>query len=302
MGVISTNAVSKYFGTTKALSDISIHVNEGEIYGFLGLNGAGKTTLIKMLLGMIRPSAGGIRLFGKDLTRNFDEWNNVGYLVETPYAYPNLSVAENLNLYFQLRQLKDKSLIEQIISQLKLESFRHTKAALLSLGNKQRLGLAKALMHRPRLLILDEPINGLDPEGIAEVRDLLKDLAKNGTTVFLSSHILSEMSKLSDRIGIIHQGALIDELTNQQLQKRLLKKLVVSTTNNLKAIRSLMKAKYTPFINHHNDIEIIDKDAIAHPENVATLLVQEGIPPRQLSIFTEDLEMFFLRTIRPSNK
>lgn len=301
MEVISTQSLSKHFGTNKALNNISIHVNEGEIYGFLGLNGAGKTTLIRTLLGMIQPTEGRIHLLGKELTRNFNEWNNIGYLVETPYAYPNLSVLENLRLYFQLRKLKDRSLIEQIITQLKLEPFRSTKAALLSLGNKQRLGLAKALMHRPRLLILDEPINGLDPEGIAEVRQLLKELANRGSTVFLSSHILSEISKLADRIGIIHKGTLINELTTQQLQKRLLKKVIVNTTDNPKALRHLTKEKYTSFINPGNEIEIIDKHAIENPEHIATLLVQGGVPPNRLNILTEDLEMFFLRTIRQSS-
>ena len=302
MEVISTHSLSKHFGTTKALNNISIHVNEGEIFGFLGLNGAGKTTLIRTLLGMIRPSDGNIRLFGKKLTRNFDGWNDIGYLVEVPYAYPNLSVFENLRLYFQLRKLKDNSLIEQIITQLKLEPFRSTKAALLSLGNKQRLGLAKALMHRPRLLILDEPINGLDPEGIAEVRQLLKDLVNQGSTVFLSSHILSEISKLADRIGIIHKGTLINELTSQQLQKRLLKKVIINTIDNAKALKYLTKSHYTAYNNSRNEIEIIDKHAIENPEQIATLLVQADVPPKRLNVLTEDLEMFFLRTVKQSNK
>ncbi|HEX5002621.1 MAG TPA: ATP-binding cassette domain-containing protein, partial [Bacteroidia bacterium] len=213
MEIITTTSLTKYFGTTAATDNISVHVNEGEIYGFLGLNGAGKTTLIRMLLGMIKPDSGSVRLFGKPVSRDFDIWNEVGYLVETPHGYPNLSVNENLQVYYQLRRLKKPAWVDEIICKLKLEKYRHKKEKFLSLGNKQRLGLAKALVHQPKLLILDEPINGLDPEGIVEVRSLLLELAAKGTTIFLSSHILGEISKLAHRIGIIHRGRLVKELT-----------------------------------------------------------------------------------------
>ncbi|GAB3505917.1 ABC transporter ATP-binding protein [Emticicia fontis] len=299
MEIISTRDISKYFGNTAAIDHISIHVNEGEVYGFLGLNGAGKTTLIRMLLGMIQPSNGEISLFGRKLTRDFNLWNNIGYLVETPYAYPNLSVLENLEVYYQYRQLRDRKLINNIIEQLKLGHFIHTKAQHLSLGNKQRLGLAKALIHRPKLLILDEPINGLDPEGIAEVRELLITLANEGSTILLSSHILSEITKVADRIGIIHQGKLIDELSIGELNKRLVKKVLVNTHNNKKALQYLIEARYEVILNANNELEVINECAITNPEYLATLLVEKEIPPTQLYLQTEDLEMFFLRTIRP---
>jgi ABC-2 type transport system ATP-binding protein len=212
MNVIETEHIFKQFNAVKALDDISIQVREGEIYGFLGLNGAGKTTLIRILLGMIKPTNGTVSLFGNKLNNQFSLWNNIGYLVETPYAYPNLSVAENLSVYHSLRQLKDNKLIDTIIEKLNLSNYINTKAKHLSLGNQQRLGLAKALIHSPKLLILDEPINGLDPEGIVEVRRLLQNLSANGTTIFLSSHILGEIAKLANRIAIIHQGKLLEEL------------------------------------------------------------------------------------------
>ncbi len=194
---IRTESLSKHFGEVKAVDEVSVHVRRGEIYGCLGLNGAGKTTLIRMLLGMIRPNNGKVRLMGKELTRNFDLWNQVGYLEETPHAYPNLSVEENLRVCYTLRQLDRPALTGQIIEKLKLAKYRHVKAKNLSLGNQQRLGLAKALMHRPRLLLLDEPVNGLDSEGIVEVRELLLEMAAGGTTIFLSSHLLAEVSKLA---------------------------------------------------------------------------------------------------------
>lgn len=298
MEIIKTNTLTKYFGTTSAADNISIHVNEGEIYGFLGLNGAGKTTLIRMLLGMVKPDKGDISLFGKRLTPQFDQWNDVGYMVETPFSYPNLSVTENLKVYYKLRQLSNPGLIDDIIEKLKLTNYRNKKANVLSLGNQQRLGLAKALIHKPKLLILDEPINGLDPEGIVEVRELLMHLAGNGSTIFLSSHILGEISKVANRIGIIHEGKLVKELTTKELTDQLIKKILVNTSDNVKAVQQLLNSNYKAVLTDHGEIEITNSDAILKPENISTLLVEKNLPPKQVYLFTEDLEMYFLRIIR----
>ncbi|MBK7232041.1 MAG: ATP-binding cassette domain-containing protein [Saprospiraceae bacterium] len=298
MEIIKTTTLSKYFGTTPASDEISIHVNEGEIYGFLGLNGAGKTTLIRMLLGMMKPDKGHIQLFNKELTPQFDQWNDIGYMVETPNSYPNLSVTENLKVYYKLRQLTQPTLIHEIIEKLKLTNYKDKKANVLSLGNHQRLGLAKALMHKPKLLILDEPINGLDPEGIVEVRELLLDLASKGSTIFLSSHILGEISKVATRIGIIHEGKLIKELTTQELNDQLIKKILVKTSDNTKALQELLNSNYEATMTDHDEIEITNPEAILKPENISKLLVEKYIPPQQVYLYTEDLEMYFLRTIR----
>lgn len=296
--IVTTISITKRFGTTTALEDISLCVHQGEIYGFLGLNGAGKTTLIRILLGMIAPNSGTVRLFGKPLTAHFDAWNNIGYLVETPYPYPNLSVAENLAVYYQLRQLDNPKLRTDIITKLKLDKYANTKAKHLSLGNQQRLGLAKALMHKPKLLILDEPINGLDPEGIVEVRELLQELAHSGSTIFLSSHILGEISKAANRIAIIHSGKLIKEMDTKELAEHLTTKLLLQTTDNHTALNLLCMAQYQATLNDKNEIELLDTDAIAHPENITRLLVEKGLPPKQVYVYTEDLEGYFLRTIR----
>lgn len=298
MDIIRTNLLTKHFGSTVASDNISIHVKQGEIYGFIGLNGAGKTTVIRMLLGMIRPHNGTVTLFGKLLTPQFDLWNDIGYLVETPYSYPNLSVVENLKVYYHLRQLKTPNLIDDIIDRLKLTKYKDIKSKVLSLGNQQRLGLAKALIHHPKLLILDEPINGLDPEGIVEIRELLKELADNGSTIFLSSHILSEISKISNRIGIIHDGKLIKELTSAELTKQLIKKVIVETEDNKHALNYLSDLNYHAILNSDNQIELSDDSAIAHPEYISKLLVEKNLPPKQICLFTEDLEMYFLRTIK----
>lgn len=297
MEVIQTNSLSKRFGATLAVNNISIHVKQGEIYGFLGLNGAGKTTLIRMLLGMIKPDSGTISLFGKPITSKSQNWNDIGYLVETPYSYPNLSVYENLKVIGKLRHLTDKNAIENIIEKLKLTKYKNTPAQTLSLGNQQRLGLAKALIHEPKLLILDEPINGLDPEGIVQVRNLLIELAQKGSTIFLSSHILGEISKLAHRIGIIHEGKLIKELTTDELSNQIIKKILVQTTDNQKALHYLQNSNYSAVQTNTDEIEISSPQAVAHPEHISKLLTECGLPPKQIFLFTEDLEMFFLRTI-----
>lgn len=297
MEVIQTNSLSKRFGATLAVNNISVHVKQGEIYGFLGLNGAGKTTLIRMLLGMIKPDSGTISLFGKPITSKSQNRNDIGYLVETPYSYPNLSVYENLKVIGKLRHLTDKNAIENIIEKLKLTKYKNTPAQALSLGNQQRLGLAKALIHEPKLLILDEPINGLDPEGIVQVRNLLIELAQKGSTIFLSSHILGEISKLAHRIGIIHEGKLIKELTTDELSNQIIKKILVQTTDNQKALHYLQNSNYSAVQTNTDEIEISSPQAVAHPEHISKLLTECGLPPKQIFLFTEDLEMFFLRTI-----
>jgi len=277
------------------LDNIPIQVSEGEIYGFLGLNGAGKTTLIRILLGMIRQNSGQVSLFGENLSAVFSRWNDVGYLVETPYSYPNLSVIENLAVYHALRQLENKNLIDETIEKLHLTAYLNTKAKHLSLGNKQRLGLAKALMHKPKLLILDEPVNGLDPEGIVEVRELLQDLAVKGTAIFLSSHILGEISKLANRIAIIHRGKLLEELNSDELQDRLTKKLFLNTNDNNAAMQHLRQ--YNAILEG-DEIAIDCKQAVENLEDISALLAANGLPAKQIVTFTEDLEGYFLRTIK----
>jgi len=192
--VIRTHNLSKHYGKVKAVDGISLNVRKGEIYGFLGLNGAGKTTTIRMLLGMIHPTTGESYLNGEKVNaRMHNLWNHVGYLVEIPYSYPQLTVRENLEIVRRLRFLPDSRAVDSVIEKLQLGPYHNRKAKNLSLGNAQRLGLAKALIHNPDILILDEPANGLDPAGIVEIRELLRDLAFNkGVTIFISSHILGE--------------------------------------------------------------------------------------------------------------
>jgi len=299
MKTIEAYNLTKKFKDLIAVNNISLEVESGEIYGFVGLNGAGKTTTIRLLLGMIRPKTnqGAVKLFGKDIRKNFTLWNDVGYMVESTNSYPNLSVKENLEVFFNLRKLIDNNLIDHVIDRLKLKDYQNAKAKHLSLGNLQRLGLAKVLMHRPKLLLLDEPMNGLDPAGIIEIREMLKELSRNGTTIFISSHILGELSKLVTKIGIIHKGKLIKELKSEKLKDQVIKKLIIETGNNSKALEFLKSKNISSNTNQKNMIEIYDPSVINKPETICEWLVAAGLTPRTLSVFEEDLESFFIRTI-----
>jgi len=298
MNVIQTTGLSKAYGKTTAVDNVSIHVREGEIYGFLGLNGAGKTTLIRLLLGLIKPDKGSILLFNQKINRASEQWNKVGYMVETPYSYPNLSVQENLEVYLRLRGLREKNRIKQVIEVLKLGQYKTVKAKHLSMGNNQRLGLAKALLHEPKLLILDEPINGLDPAGIVEIREFLKELVQQkGSTIFLSSHILSEISRLATLIGIVHQGKLIKEINTSDLDSQIIKKILVNTSKNQSAIKLLSANGIAAVLSTAGLVEIQDEQVISQPEKIASQIVNSGISLKMLSVYEEDLEKYFLRMI-----
>jgi ABC-2 type transport system ATP-binding protein len=298
MAVIQTTSLTKYFGTTRAVEEVSLQIQAGEIYGLLGLNGAGKTTLIRLLLGMIKPSRGKVFVLGEAVGSSQAIWNQVGYLVETPQAYPNLSVEENLEVYGRYRNLTDKKRRQAVLDQLLLTPYRTVKARHLSLGNRQRVGLAKALLHQPSLLILDEPVNGLDPAGIVQVRQLLQELSGNGTTILLSSHLLAEIARLATRLGVIHQGHLLKEFTPTQLETELQPKLLIDTDHNSQAAGLLQQKGYRASLNQDQLIEITDPEALRHPEHLATLLVYAGLPPKALYRQEEDLESYFLRLIQ----
>jgi ABC-2 type transport system ATP-binding protein len=298
--VIRTEKLTKKFKDVLAVSEISLNVSKGEIYGFLGLNGAGKTTTIRMLLGMISPDKGEAFIHEQRVhAGNTELWKKIGYLVEMPFSYPNLTVRENLEIIRKLRFLKDKNAVASVMEKLRLTEYAGRKARNLSLGNAQRLGVAKALIHNPEILILDEPANGFDPAGICEFREMLRDLAKNhGVTIFVSSHILGEISKLATRIGIIHRGVLIRELQTQQLEQLCQKRLRINTLNNNLALSVLEKNGITAARNGDGVLEIVDDEMIRHPESVSALLVNHQAPPSMLHVVEEDLESYFLRTIK----
>ncbi len=293
---IETNGLSKFYAHVRAVDSVDLRVKPGEIYGFIGLNGAGKTTTIRALLGMIRPSAGSVHVLGQPVGPNGrGPWRQVGHLVEAPAAYPELTVRENLEIARRLHGIPDKNATTRVVEFLTLTAYADRKAGVLSTGNLQRLGLARALLHEPELLILDEPANGLDPAGVVEIRQLLASLAREkGVTVFMSSHILTEVDRLATRIGIIHKGRLIEELDAEKLEALRSHRLEIRARDLDAAQRALAKAGFAAKANG-SMIVLNDTRAVDAPEEVATLLVNAGTPPSRLAVEQEDLEGYFLR-------
>jgi ABC-2 type transport system ATP-binding protein len=297
--IIETENLSKHYREVKAVEQLSLRVGEGEIYAFLGLNGAGKTTTIRMLLGMIKPTTGYAKVLNTRIGPGRREpWQAVGYLVETPHSYPELTVRENLEVARRLHPGTSRAAIDQIIERLALKAYADRRAGNLSLGNQQRLGLAKALLHSPKLLLLDEPANGLDPAGIIEIRELLLELTREqGLTVFMSSHILAEVSRLAQRIGIIHQGRLLQELNIDELERNRRRRLVIKARDAEFAHRTLLAAGQSAQILEDGSIEINSVLALDHPDEINCLLVQASTPPLQLIVEEEELEEYFIRLV-----
>jgi ABC-2 type transport system ATP-binding protein len=288
--------LSKSFGQVRAVDSVSLRVGPGEIYGFLGLNGAGKTTTIRALLGMIRPSAGSVQVLGQAVgPHGRGPWRRVGHLVEMPTAYPELTVRENLEIARRLQGISDRGATTRAIEHLGLTPYADRKAGALSSGNLHRLGLARALLHQPELLILDEPASGLDPAGVVEIRDLLASLAyEKGVTVFMSSHILTEVDRLATRIGIIHNGRLIEELEAEKVEELRSRRLAVKA-RDLKAAQSALTQAGFAVKAGENTLFLSEARALDAPDEVATILVKAGMPPTRLFVEQENLEEYFLR-------
>jgi ABC-2 type transport system ATP-binding protein len=295
---ISTTNLTKQYGYHLAVNEVSLQAAPGEIYAFLGLNGAGKTTTIRMLLGMVRPTGGTACMLGQPVRASTRElWSQVGYLVETPHAYPELTVRENLEACRRLHQVRDPQAVSRVLERLGLAPYASRPAKALSLGNAQRLGLAKALLHQPQVLLLDEPANGLDPAGVVEVRELLRDLAQQGVTVFMSSHLLSEVARLATRIGIIHEGRLIEEVEAETLEQRRQRWLEVDARDRQAAREALLAAGFTVESSTSGVLRLTSADALAQPDAIARRLIQDGVALTRLSLEEEDLETQFLRLV-----
>jgi ABC-2 type transport system ATP-binding protein len=296
---IETDNLGKRYGNVTAVERLSIRVAEGEIYAFLGLNGAGKTTTMRMLLGMIKPTTGRAKVLGTLITRGSRKpWASVGYMVESPRSYPELTVRENLEVARRLHPGTPQAAVTRFIECLRLDEYADRRAGTLSQGNAQRLGLAKALLHDPSLLLLDEPANGLDPAGIVEIRELLLDLTrKRGVTIFMSSHILAEVSRLAQRIGIIHQARLLQELSLDELERNRQRWLSVRTRDAKSAYTSLISAGKAASMRDDGSIELTDKSSVQNPDEISQLLVHAGTPPIELVVVEEGLEKYFLRLV-----
>lgn len=301
---IRTVSLGKRYGDVIAVEGVEICVRPGEVYGFLGRNGAGKSTTIRLLLGLISPTSGHAEILGTRAGAGGGAvWSRVGYLVEAATAYPELTVRENLEVARLLHGIPSRDAIGRVVERLDLGRFADRRARALSTGNLQRLALARALLHEPELLILDEPTTGLDPAGVVEVRELLRGLAADrGVTIFLSSHILTEVERIASRVGIIHRGRLVTELSAAELNARRRRRLEVGVRDAAAATAALEAAGFTTTAAAGSDgapaagdrLLLEDERAITSPDLIARVLVEAGAAPTRLAVVQEDMESFFL--------
>lgn len=290
--VIETKNLTKKYGSSPVVDNINLHVPKGKIYGLLGRNGAGKTTTMKMMLKLIKVTNGNINLFGEDF-RNNSLYKKIGSIIETPGFYQNLTARDNLKILAKLHgNITDKE-IQEALEVVGLHKEEKKTFSNFSLGMKQRLGIAAAIMHNPELLILDEPINGLDPIGISEIRSFLLRLShEKGVTIFISSHVLSEIEQIADVIGVMNNGKLIEEVNILELQDKL-KHYIEITVSDTKSAEKILKDNFSI-----KDYSIIDNTIYIYDSNknisdINKSLVQNNISVTKLNPCKETLEAYF---------
>lgn len=297
--VIETNQLSKKYSNNIVVNSINMHVEKGKIYGLLGKNGAGKTTTMCMILNLTYPSSGEIFLFGKDPKKYSKEiYSNIGSIIETPGFYENLTAYENLKIIAKIRGKYNPQNINLVLEMVNLENEKSKKFKDFSLGMKQRLGIAAAIMHNPDLLILDEPINGLDPFGIKEIRTLLKRLSQEyGITILISSHILSEIENIADVIGFMDKGVLIEEISRKDLLKKLDKYVEFQVSDINLAVKILKKLELKEnkdfTFNEYGTIYLYSHLELRDKFN--WLFVNSGIDVKKVNLCEENLEEYFTR-------
>ncbi|MFE3574546.1 ATP-binding cassette domain-containing protein [Lysinibacillus sp. NPDC059133] len=292
--IIQTENLSKSFGKEQAVSNINLKIRKGEIYGFLGPNGAGKTTTIRMLLGLMKPTSGTIKIFQKDLTKErINILAKVGSLVENPSYYPHLTAYENLEALRKILGVP-KSRIDEVLEIVRLKDAADKKVKGFSLGMKQRLGIASSLLHNPDLLILDEPTNGLDPSGIIEIRNLIKRLpAEYGMTIIISSHLLSEIDQMATQVGIVTKGKMIFQDSIEAMRRFAQPKVVIKVSDSEKGWRSLVANGIKA--EHKDDLILFDECSDEKVADIVQILVQEGISVYRVEEEKRSLEEIFLQ-------
>ncbi len=293
--ILETRALTKIYGKKAAVNNLNLRIKQGEIYGFIGKNGAGKTTAMKMMCSLAKPTNGEVLFKGMNPETTLEMRGRIGCLIETPGILPNMTAYENLKAKCLFMGVKEKGTVEKLLETVNLKDTGTKKAGKFSLGMKQRLGIALALIGNPDILLLDEPINGLDPEGIAEIRELILRLNReHNITVFISSHILEELSKIATTYGIIHKGELIKELTHDELMTQCSESIVIKTTDSQLALPVLDKMGYTGY-------SAVDSETIEVRERLDSIsalnaeLVQNGISVSGIAEKKESVEDFFLR-------
>ena len=300
--IVTTYGLTKKYKDFCAVSQLDMTVREGRIYGFLGPNGAGKSTTLKMLLGLVQPSSGSIELMGKPMNgRNRIELlRSTGSLIESPSFYGHLTARENLRIYTTLLDLPEKN-IDEALKIVRLDRQDGKKLSAYSLGMKQRLGIALSLMHDPEFLILDEPINGLDPAGIVEMRKLMLRLNKeNGLTIIISSHILSELANMATCYGFIDHGQILQEMSAEELEAKEKSYVKVRTSDGEKAAECLSKKLQLDASYNEDDDTIyiyFENNTVYPTEKISRFLFEKGYALYSLEIVKTTLEDFFIELL-----
>lgn len=297
--IIKTANLTKMYGSHASVDQVNMTVNQGEIYGFLGRNGAGKTTTIRMLLGLVKPTSGKIEIFGEDLFQHQkDILRRIGSMVEVPGFYENLTATENLLINAKIMGFHKRSAIEEVLEIVGLQNETKKLVGNYSLGMKQRLGIARALLHYPELLILDEPTNGLDPIGIKEMRHLIKSLAeKRNITILISSHILSEIEQLADTLGIIHEGKLLEEITADELKKRNRRYIEFQVSNDNKAVMLLEEIFHIFDYEVHEEGKIRVYSHLGQQGKINSVFVKNEIEVNKITMSEDKLEDYFSKLV-----
>ena len=297
--VLKTYNITKKYGEQLAVDNVNMTIKKGDIYGFIGKNGAGKTTLIRLITGLIHKSGGEIELLGANEENELNKARTmVGSLIESPSFYTNMTARENLEVSRLVRNIPGNKCIDEVLELVGLKDVEKKKVKNFSLGMRQRLGIANALMGNPKLLILDEPINGLDPMGIVEIRELLKKINKEkDMTILISSHILSELSELATTYGIISNGKLIEEITAKQLSEKCRQYIDLKVDNTARAVILLERELG---ISDYEVLEDSNIKVFSNLDNVGevnSLLSRSGIIVESISVKSENLEEYFMNKV-----
>lgn len=298
--VLKTNNLTKQYNKNVVLDNVNITIKKGDIYGLIGRNGAGKTTLMKIITTLASPTSGTFELFNtcSENDELFDNKKRVGSLIEYPAFYPNLSAYDNLKYYTIQRGIVDKNQINKVLELVNLTGTGKKKVKTFSLGMKQRLGIALAILNSPDFVILDEPINGLDPIGISELRDTFKKLSDNGITLLISSHILSELYLLANKFGFLENGKLIKKLSKEELDLECSKCLVIKTDDSKKVSVLLEKELNTNNYKVINNEEIRVYDYTDDSDKVSDVLVNNKIKIKGFYESGISLEEYFKEIIK----
>lgn len=298
--VLQTENLSKVYSKKTVVNKVSMHIKKGDIYGFIGKNGAGKTTLIRMVAGLAIPAAGDIKLF--DSNELGKQRSRIGITVENPALFPNMTAKQNLEYYVRLYGVPEKDAIQNVLKTVGLEDTKRKKSKNFSLGMKQRLAIAISLLGNPDFLMLDEPMNGLDPIGIKDMRELLLDLNKKGITILISSHILGELSKIATVYGIINNGNLVEEFTQEELDSRCRRCIKIKVNDTERAVTIIENELHT------TEYDILPENVIRlfnHSEQTGELnrlLIMGGVEVDSIEAVGQDLEGYFLNLMEEENK